>query len=207
VSDGAVVRVQTGRGSRTADREALLAFVAEVTDTDTASVTVVRRCPQCGAADHGRPAAVVDGRHLGVSLSRTSGALALAVAPGTIGVDVERPSRVTAAGLDVFTSGERDRASRSASVPVHLTACWAVKEAVLKRDGRGLRVDPSAVDSVLGRVSSGAGAHVAAFDGLVQPVTVLRLDVDLVLAVAAGGASVAVQDRRDRPDAVPRSVV
>ena len=214
MSDGVVVRVLSGRGSRAADREALVAFVADVTDTAATRVRVVRRCPHCGAADHGRPAAVADGRDLGVSLSRTTGVLALAVGPGPdmIGVDVERPSRVAAAGLDAFTPGERERATRSGSAAVHRTACWAVKEAVLKRDGRGLRVDPTEVDAVLDHSvldhsvlehaaphhgTSGPVRHTARLDGLVHPVTVLRLDEDLVLAVAADGAPVTVQDRRE----------
>jgi 4'-phosphopantetheinyl transferase len=197
VTDGVVtVRVLSRRASRAADREALTAFVAELTATDPALVRVVRRCPHCGAADHGRPAAEVDGRVLGVSLSRTAGALAVAVGPGRIGIDVERPSRVSAATLHVFTPGERQRARGSGSADVHLAACWAVKEAVLKRDGRGLRVDPGQVDAVLGRVHAVDGEHVAWFAGVAEPVTVRRVDDDLVLAVAGGGAAVAVQDRR-----------
>lgn len=232
MSDGVVVRVLSGRGSRAADREALVAFVADVTDTAAMRVRVVRRCPHCGAADHGRPAAVADGHDLGVSLSRTTGVLALAVGPGPdmIGVDVERPSRVAAAELDAFTPGERERAARSGSAAVHRTACWAVKEAVLKRDGRGLRVDPTEVDAVLDHSvldhsvldhgaldhgalehaaphhgTSGPVRHTARLDGLVHPVTVLRLDDDLVLAVAAGGDPVTVQDRRDRTDGTRRT--
>ena len=219
MSDGVVVRVLSGRGSRAADREALVALVTDVTDTAPALVRVVRRCPHCGAADHGRPTAVADGHDLGVSLSRTTGVLALAVGPGPdmIGVDVERPSRVAAADLDAFTPGERERAARSGSAAVHRTACWAVKEAVLKRDGRGLRVDPTEVDAVLDHCvldhsvldhsvlehaaphhgTSESARHTARLDGLVHPVTVLRLDEDLVLAVAADGAPVTVQDRRE----------
>lgn len=212
MSDGVVVRVLSGRGSRAADREALVAVVADVTDTAATRVRVVRRCPHCGAADHGRPAAAADGHDLGVSLSRTTDVLALAVGPGpdVIGVDVERPCRVAAAELDAFTPGERERAARSGSAAVHRTACWAVKEAVLKRDGRGLRVDPTAVDAVLDHAmldhldlhhgASEPARHTARLDGLVHPVTVLRLDDDLVLAVAAGGVPVTVQDRRDRTD-------
>lgn len=215
------VRVLRPGASRDADREALRAFVAEVTDTDTALVRVVRRCPHCGAADHGRPSALVADRQVSVSLARTSGAVVLAVGPGPLGVDVERPSRVTAAALDVFTPGERARAVAEvfpAAGDAHRTACWAVKEAVLKRDGRGLRVDPVLVEAVLGPLRNGGdgdghrdgdgdgdggndrdhdGDHDhARFAGDEQPVTVLLLDDDLVLAVAAGGVPVHVQDVR-----------
>lgn len=205
------VRVLRPGASRDADQEALRAFVAEVTDTDPALVRVVRRCPHCGAADHGRPSALVADRQVPVSLARTSGAVVLAVGPGPLGVDVERPSRVTAAALDVFTPGERARAAAEvlpAAGDAHRTACWAVKEAVLKRDGRGLRVDPVLVEAVLGPLRNGGdgdghrdgdsdGGHDhARFAGDEQPVTVLLLDDDVVLAVAAGGVPVHVQDVR-----------
>ncbi|WP_181431145.1 4'-phosphopantetheinyl transferase superfamily protein [Curtobacterium sp. MCBD17_021] len=198
------VRVAAAGASRTADREALLAFVAEVTRSDPALVRVRRRCPHCGAVDHGRPDALVDGRPVGVGLARTSGVLVLAVGPGRIGVDVERPSRVTAAPLDAFTAGERDRAAAGPDgVGLQLAACWAVKEAVLKRDGRGLRVEPVRVEAVLGRTvrETVRGGH-ARFDGVDHPVTVVVLDADLVLAVAAGGAAVRVQDLRARDRSV-----
>jgi hypothetical protein len=231
------VRLLSSGTSRGADREALHAFVAEVTDTDPGLVRVDRRCPHCGATDHGRPEASAAGRPVAVGLARTPGVTVLAVGPEPIGVDVERPSRVAAAPLDVFADGERRRAGAEVAVPppaggsasspavdavaAHLAACWAVKEAVLKRDGRGLRVDPLAVEAVLrpldarwstgehdARWSTGEhggpsdgnpvpslGDH-ALFAGVVHPVRVLRPDEDLVLAVAAGGASVRVQDRR-----------
>lgn len=222
------VRLLSAGTSRGADREALHAFVAEVTDTDPGLVRVQRRCPHCGATDHGRPEASIAGHPVGVGLARTPGVTVLAVGPEPIGVDVERPSRVAAAPLDVFTDGERRRASAEVPVPppaggsasspavdpvaAHLAACWAVKEAVLKRDGRGLRVDPLAVEAVLrppdarwsvgdhGGPSDGdpvpsADDH-ARFAGVVHPVRVLRPDEDLVLAVVAGGVAVRVQDRR-----------
>jgi hypothetical protein len=196
------VRVAAAGASRTADREALRAFVAEVTRSDTALVSVQQRCQHCGATDHGRPGAWADGRPIGVGLARAPGVVALAVGPGSVGVDVERSSRVTAAPLDVFTAGERDRAAAAGpdGVGLHLTACWTVKEAVLKRDGRGLRVDPARVEAVLGRTvsgraESGQGDH-ARFDGGEQPVTVVVLDADLVVAVAAGGVPVRIQDLR-----------
>jgi hypothetical protein len=243
------VRVLPSGASRSADREALRAFVAEVTGTDNALVRVDRRCPHCGGADHGRPLARVDGLDVGVSLARTTSALALAVGPPAVGVDVERPSRVGAAALDAFTPAERRRAERADAVggvlpgatgrridtvDDHLAACWTVKEAVLKRDGRGLRVDPLHVEAVLGplrdltaddaegdhelgqpdvgadrdrgqtdrgqtdhgQTDHGRAGDHARLDGADHPVVVVRLDADLVLAVAAGGLSVHVQDLR-----------
>lgn len=178
-----VVVTLAARGAdRAADREALVAAVVAATAADPVTVRAGRSCAHCGATDHGRPWAEVHGERVGVSLARTTGLLALAVGPGSLGVDVERVSRVAAAPLDAFTGGERSRAGDD---PRALAACWAVKEAVLKRDGRGLRVDPTSVDVDLDR-------GVAHFDGAEQPVTVLHPSADVVVAVAAGGAPVSV---------------
>lgn len=175
-----------------ADREALHAFVAEVTGADPASTAVGRRCPHCRGTDHGRPWALADGRPVGVGLARAPGALALAVGPAAIGVDVERTSRLLVAPLDdAFTPGELARAGGDRA---ELTACWAAKEAVLKRDGRGLRVDPARVDVHLGARGRGADGT-ARLDDVAHPVTVRWLDDDLVLAVCTDGA-VVVEDRR-----------
>lgn len=172
----------------------LEAVVAAVTDVALADVVAGHRCPHCASAVHGRPWATTPAGRVAVSRASAPGIGAVAVlvpgaaqrdaARGTteIGVDVERVSRVAAAPLDAFGPDEaavlRDERDRAAA--------WAVKEAVLKRDGRGLRVDPSAVsvDVVRG---------VARFDGAEQPVVVRWLDDDVVLAVAAGGVAVHVE--------------
>jgi 4'-phosphopantetheinyl transferase len=167
---------------RAADREALVAAVAAACGVDAADLRAGRVCAHCGSTAHGRPWVTAHGAAVGVSLARTTGVVALAVGPDPVGVDVERPSRVAAAPLDAFTPGELERARGRG---VLLAACWAVKEAVLKRDGRGLRVDPVAVDVDVDRGTAG-------FDGAVQAVTVLHPAPDLVLAVAAGGAAVRV---------------
>ncbi|MEN0101526.1 MAG: 4'-phosphopantetheinyl transferase superfamily protein [Curtobacterium sp.] len=185
------VRVSAPGVTRAADREALLAFVAEVTGADPTTVRGGRRCAHCGSTAHGRPWAVVDDRAantriVGVSLSRTDGAVALAVGPAALGVDVERVGRVAAARLDAFTAGERARSEGDAAL---LAACWAGKEAVLKRDGRGMRVDPGAVDV---DVTTGS----AVLEGVAQAVSVVRLEEDLVLAVAADGMPLELEDRR-----------
>lgn len=178
---GVVAVIRRSAGGRDEDREALLAAVASATGVEPVRVRAGRVCPHCGATDHGRPWAEVDGSAVGVSLARTTGLVALAVGPPGIGVDLERVSRVAASPLDAFTPGEFARSSDAAD----RAACWAVKEAVLKRDGRGLRVDPTRVDVDLGRGT-------ATLDGVVQSVTVVFPADDVVLAVAAGGNPVSV---------------
>jgi 4'-phosphopantetheinyl transferase len=175
-----VVTVRPSGASRDDDREALLAAVAQAAAVDAAAVRAGRVCPHCSATDHGRPWACVAGREVGVSLARTPGVLALAVGPDPVGVDVERVSRVAAHALDAFTPGELERA---AGDPSALAACWAAKEAVLKRDGRGLRVDPLTVDVDL-------RAGLAVVDGLAEPVLFHHPEPDVVVAVAAGGVPV-----------------
>lgn len=180
------VRVLPSGPDAAADREALAGLATHVSGTDPASIAVGRRCPFCRSTDHGRPWARVDGKPIGVSLARTPGAVVVAVGPDPLGVDVERPSRVLAAPLDdAFTPGEHERAGGD---PASLTACWAGKEAVLKRDGRGLRVDPALVDVDVAHGS-------ATLDGAVHPVLVRWLDADLVLAVSSD-APVVVEDHR-----------
>ena len=180
------VRLAHPGRSSAADREALLASLTELTGADPASTAVGRRCAHCGSDTHGRPWATVHGVAVGVSLSRTPGVLALAVGPVGLGVDVERVSRVAAAPLDASTPGEH---ARYGADPARLTACWAAKEAVLKRDGRGLRVDPASVD-----VDLDTGR--ATLDGGLHPVRVRWLDHDLVLAVASESDRLVVDDRR-----------
>jgi 4'-phosphopantetheinyl transferase len=176
------VTLRTPGPDRAADREALVAAVASATGVETPTVRAGRVCPHCAGTDHGRPWASVADADVGVSLSRAPGVVAIAVGPGPLGADVERVTRVAAAPLDAFTAGELRRA---AGDPIVLAATWAAKEAVLKRDGRGLRVDPRAVD-----VDVAAGT--AHFAGVVQAVDIRYPAPDVVLVVAAGGVTVDV---------------
>ncbi|EYT58740.1 phosphopantetheinyl transferase [Curtobacterium flaccumfaciens UCD-AKU] len=174
--------IRTPGAARADDREALVAAVASATGAEPVAVRAGRVCPHCAETDHGRPWASAAGVPVGVSLSRAPGVVALAVGPSALGVDVERVSRVAAAPLDAFTPGELLRAGGD---PALLAGAWAAKEAVLKRDGRGLRVDPLAVDvDVVGGT--------ARFEGVGQPLTVLFPAPDVVLVVAAGGLPVDV---------------
>ncbi|WP_181435503.1 4'-phosphopantetheinyl transferase superfamily protein [Curtobacterium sp. MCPF17_051] len=174
--------LRTPASDRADDREALVAAVASATGVETVAVRAGRVCPYCAGTDHGRPWATAAATTVGVSLSRAPGVVALAVGAPALGVDVERVSRVAAAPLDAFTPDELRRADGD---PALLAAAWAAKEAVLKRDGRGLRVDPLAVE-----VDVAAGT--ARFEGVEQPLTVLYPAPDVVLVVAAGGLSVEV---------------
>ncbi len=190
--------VAAGADTAGVGREALVTAAASAAGVEPVTVRTGRSCPTCGASDHGRPWAEAAGTAVPVSLARTTGIVAVAALQGTarstrttlptVGVDVERVSRVAAAPLDA--SGRRESA-RFRTVQDR-TAAWAVTEAVLKRDGRGLRVDPARVEVDLRRGR-------ARLDGLWQPVTVTWLDADLVLAVAAGGLPVTVAAPQDVP--------
>ncbi|MCU1420493.1 MAG: 4-phosphopantetheinyl transferase [Microbacteriaceae bacterium] len=126
--------------------------------------TVTQVCPDCGG-DHGRPVVAEPGRW--VSLSRSGGLVAVAFSTaGPVGVDLE--SRAAVARHPV--RGLRHPDARE----------WTTKEAVLKADGRGLRVDPAELVFVDGRLAEWAGCpvplatvrlhHFAATDDLVGTV-------------------------------------
>ncbi len=114
-------------------RMLLRELVAELTGAELASITVIAACPDCGL-EHGRPrVAEHPGIHL--SLSHAGGrTLAAATTGAAIGVDLERrdisPDRLAA--IQKVAGGD--------------LAHWTRVEAVLKADGRGLRVDPRAVE-------------------------------------------------------------
>lgn len=120
---------------------------AELSGVPVDRVVVRSECPRCGGP-HGRP--IIDGdgvAALQASLSSTSGLVVAAFLPArhgrAVGVDVEAiagsPDR--AAAIDDLVP----RARPSASAPLAALRRWTRAEAVLKADGRALRVDPSCV--------------------------------------------------------------
>ncbi|MFD2339986.1 4-phosphopantetheinyl transferase [Clavibacter tessellarius] len=167
------------RAARTAaGRAALRALAAEIVGADPADVTVRARCATCGG-EHGRPvlggSRALDGLH--ASVAHAGDAVVVAVSTdGPIGIDAEPRGREAPPGT---TLGE-----------------WVRIEAVLKADGRGLRVDPS-------RVRSAGDAHgsVAWIDG--EPARYRVVDAELgsglVAAVARRGLGQVVVRIRD-PD-------
>lgn len=125
--------VAANRDSFLAGRMLLRDLAADLTNATPAAVHLEAVCPECGGP-HGQPVLVDSDLHL--SLSHAGDVVVAAASWGSpVGIDVENrvqpPERVTAIGA---LTGE-------ASV-LH----WTRVEAILKADGRGLRVDPSMVE-------------------------------------------------------------
>jgi 4'-phosphopantetheinyl transferase len=122
-------------GVRAEARDSFLqgrALLATLADAAGEHGAIAALCPDCGGP-HGRP--MIDGSRLRLGLSHCATAVVAVSSWGAaVGVDVERRA-ASAARLDAI-----DRLTGHRSI-----AHWTAVEAVLKADGRGLRVDPSQV--------------------------------------------------------------
>ena len=161
-------RVQIRPGS--VDGHALLReMVAELTGLDVATIAITASCPDCGGT-HGRPT-VVGHPELHVSLARTPGYVVAAVSGGAsskgggpIGVDVE------------LIAGSPERAAAvGALTGIQSLTHWTRVEAVLKADGRGLRVDPALVQ---------VNGDIATLEGVRYRLSSLDLDSAVVVTLA-----------------------
>ena len=142
-----------------AGRMLLRELAAELIGLPLESITVTAACPDCGR-EHGQPR--VHG--LFVSLSHAGTAtVAAASAETPVGIDIEPRD----------ASRERLAAIRDVAGGDDLVH-WTRVEAVLKADGRGLRVDPRAVGIHADRATLD-GAHYALTDAS---------DDDFVVSVA-----------------------
>jgi 4'-phosphopantetheinyl transferase len=156
-----------GHAGAAAGRALLRRLAAEQLGIAPEDVPLVQRCPDCGGP-HGRP--MIDGSELRVSLARCElGAVAVAAWGADIGVDVE----------PLVQSAERLAAIREVAGGDGI-AHWTRVEAVLKADGRGLRVDPRRV-----RVS-GAAAWV---DGEPARYRIIEPSLDTPVQVSVALAS------------------
>lgn len=136
LSDGERRRMRrsTAHGAEVLLTGRLLArsLAGDILGLDPAEVPLSAACPDCGE-EHGRP--IIEGTRLHVSLSHCDGVTVAAASWGAaVGVDIERndhsPQR-----LDAIETLTGQRSLRH----------WTRVEAVLKADGRGLRVDPGKV--------------------------------------------------------------
>ena len=146
-------------------------LVGRVAGLDASAVDLEAQCVDCGGP-HGRPAVVggnARARTLTLSVSACAGMVVVGAAAGRqIGVDVE-PRAGTDGRLDAVwqLTGHSEDPLRH----------WTRVEAVLKADGRGLRVDPS-------RVSF--GQDTASLDGRSYRLVDVPFEPAFVLSAALG---------------------
>lgn len=162
VAEGALIeRVNVPDAVQHADlqsaaRACLRRLVARLAGVPEAGVRIEARCPDCGGP-HGRPVVMAPpgARDVSVSLAYAGLSLVAAAASGRpIGVDAEL--RDQGPQTDARSQAIRILAPGSGDDPLRH---WTRIEAVLKADGRGLRVDPRAV--VFERRAAGLVAEVA----------------------------------------------
>ncbi|MEO5920156.1 MAG: 4-phosphopantetheinyl transferase [Pseudolysinimonas sp.] len=154
-----------------AGRLLLRSLAADLLGISPSEVPILARCPDC-SAPHGRT--VIEGSDLHVSLSHTPlGRVGAAMFGAAIGVDAEpirgHPSRLAAIRHVANVESLRD---------------WTRIEAVLKADGRGLRIDPRDVE--MQETSSGVVASVPDSPTRYQLVTPTAM-AGLVVSVAHAG--------------------
>ncbi|MGJ4845295.1 4'-phosphopantetheinyl transferase family protein [Leifsonia sp. Le1] len=119
------------RGTAVDGRAMLRELVAELAAVPADDVRIAARCPDCGG-EHGRPVVMAPDAATGVRVSLAHAGdvtVAAALAGGSVGVDAE-PSTAPETPTTAAATDLRQ---------------WTRIEAVLKADGRGLRVDPAAV--------------------------------------------------------------
>ncbi|MFC6325108.1 4'-phosphopantetheinyl transferase family protein [Microbacterium koreense] len=168
----------TASTGRRASGDALLRALTAQLGIDAPPPT--RRCPSCGAGDHGMPE--VPGGRVVASLSYADEIVVAAVAPrgdaAALGVDVESAARATG-----------DLTAFFAPRPAPGIREWTRIEAVLKASGRGVRTDPRSIDV------SGPVVHIGteAFD----LATVVGPD-GYVVSVAAAAPSAGLRSRAPR---------
>ncbi|WP_110590354.1 hypothetical protein [Microbacterium suaedae] len=175
---------RSGRGARSETGRRLLAeLIGEI--APGSDPTVVRACPRCGGTDHGPPRA--DGAPVVLSLSYAADVVVAAAAPSgsvaALGVDAEpeRPGPLA------------DLAPLFAPADPPDVRTWTMIEAVVKADGRGLRIPPGDVRFRAPRTTTRLeGADIATL-----PATCGTFEVAPAPAPPGIAASVAI--RRARP--------
>ena len=165
-----------------AGRMLLRELASEFTARPLASIAIDARCPDCGE-QHGRP--TITGTELFVSLSHADGLVVAALSDSApIGVDIERR----------HASTERLAAIREITGDDGVRH-WTGVEAVLKADGRGLRVDPRAIH-IAGDIATLESARYALSDASERHRDDYVISVAIRLGVSNGaGRNGAVGER------------
>lgn len=152
-------------------RALLLGLIDDLAGTSDA--TLFAHCPRCGSGEHG--ALQVAGAAVAASLSYAGPLIAVAAVPTAaashVGVDLEECGASDAAGASLS-----DLAALWAPAPPPTLAEWTRIEAVLKADGRGFALPPTAVS-----ISATPGgilpeSRLARLPGNAQPIDVVTLD-------------------------------
>ncbi|WP_431279945.1 4'-phosphopantetheinyl transferase family protein [Leifsonia poae] len=146
VGDATVRRVDApgSRADRSlAGRAALRELVGDLSGVNPSGILIESRCPDCGGP-HGRPVVMAPdaARGIRISLAYAGASAVVAACPGrSVGVDAELADDGHSANADdkrrailSLAPGDGDPLIR-----------WTRIEAVLKADGRGLRVEPHRV--------------------------------------------------------------
>lgn len=167
-------------------------------------VVVRRRCPYCGATDHGRPEIEpIAGAPPppAVSLAHAGGVAVVALAAaGPLGVDVE-PTRAASdwgrVRTHVFSGDEWAATARAADPEAARLAAWTRKEAAAKATGHGVELG-------LARVRIDARTGRDGWYGVTLPDGLGRLRVCDVV-VASGYAAAVAADPGPAPAVVVRA--
>lgn len=143
------LRSPGGGGRLLARRSATRAVLGRSLGAEPAGLAISRRCPTCGADDHGAP--FLEGRPEQFSVSSCGGVAVVAVSGSAVGVDVETVSTERTAPLPraAMVNGEQralDALPEEDHGPAFLRL-WTIKEAALKAGGRSLADDPATIDA------------------------------------------------------------
>ena len=125
---------------------------------ETVELVTVRRCRECGSAEHGQPVIeLASGTPAGcfVSFARADGTeVAAARLRGPVGIDIESRTAVAAHAVAEALLHPAEAGALAelapAEVAERLATLWVVKEALLKATGHGLRVDLREIEVVVG---------------------------------------------------------
>lgn len=162
-------------------RTALVTAAARLTGSEPRSLVIDATCPDCGRS-HGRPRILGPSSAVHVSLTHAEGR-AIAVASATpVGVDAETREALRAQRATV---GLIAPASRAVGV-----RHWTRIEAIVKADGRGLRIDPRNV-TIVGRRGTVDGSVARYLLTAVHPVRGLVVSIaqEILVSGKAGRAA------------------